>query len=136
MSKTPKDFVPKRPKPGMWEEAPLTNKQKSVKHEARLAKKIGFTPTINSGSLPSVWQKEDGYQKEYVYQLKRTEGKDARIVSLEVLELVTSRAYAQNKDPVVVLTFAKASTPTPRDWVMIPEYLWTEVISGEDKRSL
>jgi hypothetical protein len=84
--------------------------------------------TVMSGALPSVWQKEDGFDDNYVYQLKSTEGKSASIVKLSDLAMLTKRALVQNKEPIMVVTFEKAISPMPKDWVMIPMEIFKELL--------
>ena len=110
-------------KPKMWGRKE-SKKKRSDRHEKRLAKEMSFKHQIMSGALQEVWNKEDGQDESYLYQLKETVGKDARIVNLGVLADLTKRAYLQGKDPVLVLTLVNAELPTPKDWVMVPKDLW------------
>jgi hypothetical protein len=116
----PKRFEPKIPSPKMWDAPPPTGKERSQKQEARLSKGMGFKPTINSGSLPSIWQKEDAFDEDFQVQMKTTTGRDARIVDRRVLFILSSRAYELGRDPLLLLTFEDADMPMPEDWAMVP----------------
>lgn len=121
--------LPKQPKmsgPNMWEKGPEPVKVRSLRQEKRLAKEHGLKTTVMSGALPSVWQKEDGFDPDFQVQMKDTKGKDARIVTLDVLEVLVKNAYTLGKHPMLMITFANVGIPVPQDWVMIPADVWKE----------
>ena len=124
----PKRHEPRIPKPKMWEEPEPTGKQRSMKQESRLASELSLRPTINSGSLPSVWQKEDAYDKDFQVQMKTTTGSDARIVSRKVLHTLTDRAYELGRNPLLLITFENSDIPMPDDWAMLPVEVLKELL--------
>lgn len=121
--------LPKNPKPcgpTMWDKGAEPVKKKSLRQERRLSKEHGLRTTIMSGALPSVWQKEDAYDADFQVQMKRTEGKDARIITLEALEVLVKNAYSVGRHPMLMVTFAAVSIPVPQDWVLVPADVWKE----------
>lgn len=124
--KKPKPFVPKQPSPKMWEAEEDCVKKRSMKQETRLAKELDLKPTINSGSLPMVWQKEDAFNEDFQVQMKTTKGRDARIVDRKTLKILTERAYLLGRDPLVLLSFENVEGCMPEDWALIP----VEVLKG------
>ncbi len=118
--------APRRPKPKAFaDEAPAVPRLQGDAQEKRLARKVGFQRTPNSGSRPMLHQKGDGTDETRVFEAKTTKKGSYRLTRADLAKL---RQYAllQGKDPVFIVTWEDELLPgLARDYAVIPldEYL-------------
>jgi hypothetical protein len=92
-------------------------------NEKRLSERLGFDLTPGSGCVPCLRKKGDGRTEDFVIECKETKSSSIRITS-EMLGKVYAEAKYSGKEPVMVISIYGVPDPVPRDWVMVPAYLF------------
>ncbi len=87
------------------------------KHEKEIAKVISGRRQPFSGTLD--FYKEDVESPYYLGQCKETE-KESISIKLDWLKILTQRAMAKNKIPVLFIRFSKSGIFCDKDWVLLP----------------
>jgi len=123
MKKTLKEFIPKKPKPLMWDAEECSVKGTSLKNEKRLSKRLGFDLTPGSGNTQWVTGKGDGGTDRYMVECKETNGKRL-VIDEKVIVKLCKEASLARKDPLLVLSVYGLPEHLPKDWVLMPASLF------------
>ena len=103
----------------------MTERQKSDKHEKRIAKELQGKRTKGSGSTP--YQKEDVRLQWALIQAKRTDKKNITI-ERKTLERLEKNAMNIGKIPALCIGFGNEQETY--DWIAFPLWLVREQILG------
>jgi Holliday junction resolvase len=133
MKPKPQKFSPKKPCPLMWDDPEENQKQKSLKNERRLSKKLDFKLTPGSGNRVWPGDKGDGQTKRFMFECKETKFPRISVGENDLLKLV-SEANTAGKEPVLVLSIYGMSEFIPKDWVAMPAdvFKWLVDEAGVD----
>lgn len=125
MAIKPKDFVPKKPRPHMWDAPEPSVKKKSLENESRLSKVLDFKLTPGSGNTDWVLRKGDGSTDDFMIECKETTKSKISIGESVIAKLCCEAAVA-GKDPVLVLSAYGIPESLPQEWVCFPASLFKE----------
>ena len=121
----PKDFIPKKPRPTMWDAQEQSVKTKSLANESRLSKVLDFTLTPGSGNTSWVMRKGDGSTLDFMIECKETM-KSKISIGEDVISKLCREAAIAGKDPVLVLSAYGIPETLPQEWVCFPASIFKE----------
>ncbi len=127
MNDNDKKLGSKKPKPNLFEDKQLTNRQRGDTHELDTANKINGRTQPNSGATPWQRYKADVSSDNFLYQCKLTD-KSKFTINETILAEITRQARVNHKDPVVVIKMEGIQMPTPNEWCMIPMSVYKMLI--------
>lgn len=101
------------------------------KSEENVARRLGARLQPNSGAMLGV--KGDMTLEDWLLEAKSTEA-NSMSLSLDWLAKISREAQSATKYPALTVTFVDAQgRPVPKGaWVMIPEYMFRELVEGSE----
>jgi len=130
--KVPKEFIPSKKAPKMWDKEEDSPKRKSLQNEKRLSKEVGFRLTPASGNMSIPAFKGDGQTKQFMFECKETET-DKLTLGVKVFSKLCREAAAIGKDPALILSLYGFPDPIPKDWVVIPAEVFSYLVAVKDR---
>lgn len=121
----------KAPRPNLFEDRVLTNRERGDAHERDTAKKVKGRTQPNSGASPFVGHKGDVKSDEFLYQCKLTDKARFTITQTIIAEIV-KQSTLTGRDPAIVVKLEGLADNLPNEWVMITMSKFQEMINDKE----
>lgn len=106
-----------------------TTGRRGQNHEKRIAKRTGDYRVSGSGSKPG--RPADLRGDVFLREAKTTRGK-GRMINGAELAKITEQALRVGRVPLMEICFEGQTTPTPKDWVLIPAEDFDRLLGESD----